>query len=188
MPLSPTNKKIVLSSVQAGGSAAAMLAPASLAGPIGLAVAGAVVGLMALFSRKRGKQKIAATEIVDKLEPLLKDNRDGYLNGPRTPASQEVALANFDAALAWLESPEACGNAELGDAGRRCISERVRGGRWQWPARYRDPIANDTPVAAAPAAEIKQQLGHDFEQLAAQTGLPPAALIGGGLLLMGALL
>jgi len=187
MPLSNNNKKIVLSSVQAGGSAAAMLAPASLAGPIGLAVAGAVVGLMALFNRKGGRQKIAATEIVKRLEPLLKDNRDGYLSGPRTAASQEVALANYDAAWQWLRSEQNCGNPKLGDPGRRCISERARGGRWRWPARYRDPIANDD-AAGGSVADAGGQIAAELEQLSAQTGISPGAMLGGGLLLIGALI
>jgi hypothetical protein len=34
----------------------------------------------------------------------------------------------------------------LGDAGARCISDRQRGGKWDWFAYYRDPIANDSNV------------------------------------------
>ena len=39
-----------------------------------------------------------------------------------------------------------CSNGSLGDAGARCISDRQRGGKWDWFAYYRDPIASDGTV------------------------------------------
>ena len=126
-----------------------MLAPAAAAGPIGLAVVGVTLLLTLLFSRKKPAQKVATTQIVDELEPILRANVAGYLEGPRTPESQAAALRNFDDAWAWLTSAQACGDSALGTPGQWCVNDRARGGQWDWFRRYRDPIAQDTPHAAA---------------------------------------
>ena len=111
---------------------------------IGAVVAGVTLGLVALFARRGPKQRVATTLIVDKVEPLLAQNRDGYLSGPRTVSSQAQALANFDAG--WQYVVEHCGIPEMGDPGKRCISERQRGGQWDWFFYYREPIENDPEV------------------------------------------
>ena len=183
-----TGQQIAMTAVSTGGQVATWLAPASAAGPIGLAVAGVAMALSAIFSRKRPKQKIATTRIVDELEPILRENRDAYLNGPRTAADQAAALANFDAAWQWLTSYEACGNPQYGDPGRWCIEDRQRGGKWDWFARYRDPIAETPPVDAPGAA------AGPLDTVTAEilpTGgrqIPPAALIGLALLAIGVML
>lgn len=141
-----------------GGVSAGTIAATSAWATIGIPVIGAaVVGVTLWLSAmyKRGAQKEAATNIVNQIEEQLKANLAGYQSGPRTPASQLQALANFDAG--WQAVLENCGNKELGSAGERCISERERGGTapWcpkpggmgcDWFALYRDPIANDIPV------------------------------------------
>lgn len=136
------------------GTLAANSAWATIGIPvIGAAVVGVTMWLSSMF--KRNAQKEAATNIVDQIEIKLKENLDGYLNGPRTPESQAQALANFDAG--WNAVIENCSNPELGSAGERCISERQEGGTapWcpkpggkgcDWFALYRYPIASDTPV------------------------------------------
>jgi len=111
---------------------------------IGPIVAGVTIGLALLFSRKSGGQKIAATQIVDEAEPLLADNVAGYLSN-RTPEAQIQALGNFDYVWSQITSPSMCNNPQLGSAGQRCISERVAGGKWDWFALYRNPIANTPP-------------------------------------------
>jgi hypothetical protein len=118
------------------------------AGPIGagIAVAGALISAL-IANSGCGPTCVLATRIVDQLEPQLKANRDAFLAGSHTAADQAAALANFDAAWSWLSSAQACGSPELGDAGRRCISDRNRGGQWDWFSYYRDPIAS-TPVQA----------------------------------------
>lgn len=153
-----------------GSSSIAAAAWGSLAIPIvGAAVAGATIGLMLLFSRKGPKQKEATTQIVDQIEPQLQDNLRGYLEGPRTVESQAQALANFDGAWQWIM--ENCGATEMGEPGRRCISERQRGGSapWcptgtgcDWFILYRDPIANDTPV---PSPSAVDSIGESFSSI-----------------------
>lgn len=144
---------------------------------VGPIVAGVGIAIAAILNRKGPKQKIAATQIVDDLEQQLRANVAGYMEH-RTAATKAAALANFDAAMAWLESAEGCGNPDLGEPGRRCISERQRGGKWDWFSYYRDPIANDQP----PADPIADAIGIEIPEGPARL-LIPAALILGGLML-----
>jgi hypothetical protein len=138
-----------------GAGAANALIGASAAGPVGAAIAGVGLLIGALIANSGcGPTCVMATHIVDQLEPQLKANRDAYMAGPRTRSNQAAALANFDNAWAWLTSMQACGSPELGDAGKRCISDRDRGGRWDWFSYYRDPIANDPTVAPDPVSSI----------------------------------
>jgi hypothetical protein len=177
---------IVLPTVQVGGqvaggivTAAAAASTAAWAVPvIGAAVAGISLWLSSIF--KRGAQKVAATKVVETLEPKLKENLDGYMSGPRTKTSQAVALANYDAGWAWLV--QQCSNSELGNAGKACISDRSPGGRWPWQQYYRDPIANDPEVRPDPINS----------SVAAALGIPntpgAALWLAAGLIALGVLL
>lgn len=171
---------IVNVTATAGASAAVATGAISTAWVpvIGPALAAVTIGLTALFNRKSGRQKVAATEIVDQLEPFMRQNLAAYREGPRTRADQAQALKNFDDAFAWLQSAEACGNKELADAGKRCISERSPGGKWDWHAYYRDPIANDPdvrPDALTSAAQFFDVGGQDAGKWLAAAAL--AALV-----------
>jgi hypothetical protein len=188
-------QQIVLSAPSIAGSVATgaigATAWAGMAVPvIGAAVAGVTMLLMAMF--RRGAQKEAATKVVNELEPQLKINLDGYLNGPRNVSSQAQALANFDAM--WNMVVEACSNPQLGSAGQRCISERQRGGSapWcptgtgcDWFILYRDPIANDTQVRPDPVLDAG---GNLIDSITGQTfnaggiGIPVPLLLAGAAL------
>jgi hypothetical protein len=161
--------------VQAGGAITAALVPASMIPVVGIAVAGITLALSFIFNRRGPQQKVASTAIVDELEPQLRANVDAYTSGPRTAASQAQALANFDNSWAFLTSNQACGSADLGNPGRACISDRARGGRWDWFALYRDPIASDTPRPISQA--ISQQLGIDTQTLLTAAALVALAVI-----------
>lgn len=128
-----------------GASGAAALIPL-----IGPAVMGVTLGIQLWRNRKGPKQKIAATQRVEELQRQLEANRDGYLSGPRTRSSQTAALQNFDYAWDLLQSSDGCGDPALGDAGKRCISERAPGGKYDWRPSLRDPIANDSQVKDDP--------------------------------------
>jgi hypothetical protein len=84
----------------------------------------------------------AATHIANYTEALLRANRDTYLRGPHNAQLKSAALAYFDQHWADLQSPMGCGAASLGDAGKRCLADRSRSGRWPWQQYYRDPIEN----------------------------------------------
>lgn len=166
--------------VSAGGSAAATVAaaaaPGVLAGTawawaipvIGPAIGLVTLGLLMWMRRKGPAQKVASSKIADELEPQLAQNLAAYLSGPRTRASQQIALSNFDQAWAYVQ--QACGNPQLGNPGKHCISDRKQGacvwkndGKggpagsgtvcWNWFVGYRDPIANDPQVHDTPLSD-----------------------------------
>ena len=139
---------------------------ASLAIPIiGVGVA-AVIGAIAIWKNSGcGQTCIITGDDANKIEPYLQQNLAGYFAGPRTVASQQAALANFDYFWSYLE--QACGNTALGNAGKRCISDRqagacvwkqtasgaasypgvpAEGACWNWFNGYRSPIENDPGV------------------------------------------
>jgi hypothetical protein len=172
-------QRIALQTVSTAGSIVAGTAPAwtqaAWAVPvIGGAVAGVALAITAWFSRKGPKQKKATTAIANEVQGYLDQNRAAYFSGPRTVSSQTQALANFDALWQGLE--QGCGDPDMGDPGERCISERDRGGRYDWFPYYRDDIANDPEVRPDATA---------LEEAASVAG----SLVGGSnnLLLVGAL-
>ena len=151
---------------------------------------GIAVGLQAVMGRKGGARRIAATDLVNVVYPELEKNLAEYLAGPRTPQAQVFHLGQFDYAWNWLLSPEGCGTPTLGQAGRRCISDRDRGGQHDWWAEFRDPIANDPDVKPDPplTTQITEQarrvLGPILPQASSMTTvLIGLALIAGGLML-----
>ena len=152
-----------------GGSVAAFLVPAAI--PIvGIAVAGIGLAIAAIFARKGPQQKVKSTSIVNDLETQLKANVAAYMSGPRTVSSQRAALANFDAAWAYVKSSNGCGSPDLGNPGIACIQDRSRGGRWPWEVYYRDPIANDPNVVPDPSPV--QQVADLVTAQAAAAGIP----------------
>lgn len=111
------------------------------------------------LNRGCGDTCIASSRIVDEIEPYLKRNVQNYLSYSRRTASMQAqSLALFD--TAWAHVVAACSDPALGDAGRRCISERERNGRYPWVVYYRDPIANDPNVEPASiGSEVANTLG-----------------------------
>jgi hypothetical protein len=192
-------------------SAGLMISAAAVGGPAGLmigAAAAAVVALTQLFINVFsgcGATCVEATRVVDQVEAqYLKPNLANYFAQPvRTQSMQAAALKVFD--YAWSMVLQGCSNPALGDAGRRCISERSRSGTvpgtgGNWFIWYRDPIANDSGVvpdsavagsAPAPGASVGSAVlsivGLDPSTTVA--GVPvsdlilPAALIAAGFLL-----
>ncbi len=70
--------------------------------------------------------------------------RDQYLSGPATAEAQQAALSEIDAGIAWLNGPELGKNVSLrGEWRRGALADRNRGGKYDWYAAYRDPIADD---------------------------------------------
>jgi hypothetical protein len=103
--------------------------------------------------------KIATTAIVNQAEKLLQQNLAAWQGLPaeqKTAATQQQALANFD--NVWNQVLKACGSGAYGSAGQACIADRQQGAChytgpggacWNWFTGYRDPIANDSTVAAS---------------------------------------
>ena len=92
----------------------------------------------------------ATTLIVNGLAQQLQNLLNAYMAEPNPScADQRAALDAYDNAWLWLQSPQACGNPNFGQAGNACISDRAPGGKYPWQSYYRDPIANDPRLAGA---------------------------------------
>lgn len=174
--------------IGAGISTAALFDPEPISKAVLFAI-GALAAPIASLFRGCGATCIEATQIVNQVEPYLKQNRDTFLAGPYTLSTQQAALALFDDT--WNKVLVACGNPSLGDAGRRCISERERGGSapWcptgtgcDWFILYRDPIANATVTDDSIAGSVSS-----LATSPGPGGLPLGLLIGGALLAVGVL-
>lgn len=157
------------------------------------AIAGVQMAIQFWRSRKGPMQKLQATQYVDAAEPLLQENLRLFLSHPSLE-TQRATLENFD--QAWDELKVLCGDPALGDPGRRCLSERQRGGVWDWFAAYRDPIASfqvpapaaapvvTTPLTASPAMTSAAAAPVDFGGVS-DSPLAPW-MMGAGLLAVGA--
>lgn len=168
--------------ISAGGSIAGGLissgaiwatAPAWAVPAIGAAVVAAAVLINVIRNSGCGQTCIVTTDYANRIEGALHQNIDAYFSGPRTRASQIAALNTFDAA--WQTLAGACGQPALGDAGKRCVTDRQAGACvwkqtadssllaypgepgpgacWNWFSGYRDPIANDPGVVDSPVSD-----------------------------------
>lgn len=140
----PTSTKIETGIGTSLLTAAAVPSPAS---PF-LAIAGGIAELAGALGIGSGcgQTCITATQYANRTSDLAQQNMNVYLSlpTPRPKSLQQEALGNFDAI--WNALVQQCGNPALGSAGQRCISERQRGGKYDYFSYYRDPIANDTNV------------------------------------------
>jgi hypothetical protein len=160
---------------------------------IGAALVGATMLAGYLISNSGcGQTCIVTSQWANQAEDALKRNLAAYmaLPSPRTPAQQQVALANFDAI--WGTLQQQCGQPSVGNAGVRCISDRQAGAcKWRdssgqcfnWFSGYRDPIANDPVVSPAPlslpgsVSDFTSTLG--IQPGGSASSLLPLALIAG---------
>jgi hypothetical protein len=132
-----------------------------------LAIAALVTGMIINVFSGCGNSCIQATHVVDKVEAeYLKPLLDKWQSMPvKYYSVQQAMLKVFDDA--WEQILRGCSDPALGDAGKRCISERQRGGtsKWcpncNWFTLYRDPIANDPNVVPDPIPEEFMNSGND---------------------------
>lgn len=177
------------------------VAVAALIG-IGLAVANAFKGC--------GVTCTQASNIANQVGALLVQNVNAYTGSPiRTVSMQQAALNTFD--TAWASLQQACGQAALGNAGVKCITDRQAGACtwkaspggwnadgtftpwgaagsgtacWNWFIGMRDPIANDPNVQPDPVASSSASLPASLTGSTVVDGVSISTplLIGGGLL------
>jgi hypothetical protein len=132
----PTTQAIVATGYSTGTAiatpaAAAAVVPlvgASLAVPlVGAAFAAIFLGIRAIMNSGCGQTCIVSTEFANKAGDLMTQNLNAYLAlpSPRSRTAQAAYLSNFDTFWAWLS--QQCSNPALGDAGKRCISDRQAG-------------------------------------------------------------
>jgi hypothetical protein len=147
---------------------------------VGAAIAALVgVGIaIANLFKGCGQTCIEATQIANQADAILVQNVTAYTSSSiRYVSMQTAALNTFDTTWAALQA--ACGNAQLGAAGQRCISDRQQGACtwkvsqggwnadgtytpwgaagsgsvcWNWFVGMRDPIANDPFVQPDPTS------------------------------------
>jgi len=179
-----TTQQVVGTTVSAGAPIAIAAAKgAALAVPVvGAAVAGVLLAANLWLGSiaKKNAQKAATTQIVNEAEQYLKQNLAAYqsLSNP-TESERATALSIFD--TIWREGVVGpCGSGQFDAAGQRCVSDRDRGGKWDWFTYYRDPIANSQTVPDAVGTSDNSIAGIDAGLL-----LPLAALGIGAIWLAG---
>lgn len=153
----------------AGSNAAAIAGTVGVAVPVvGAAIAGIAIAVTAWLNRMGPKQKRWTSQIADEATAQLQQVKSIYFSTPYSPANQAAALGAVDQLLRAIQ--DGCGQTQMGEPGRRCISERlVRGGSAPWCPTgtgcdyftvYRDPIANDARAAeyvAQAQAQVQAQ-------------------------------
>lgn len=123
-------------------------ATAAAAIPIAGAVIAVGVLVYSFLHNTRGlQQNVETTAVVNQAAELMQKNVDAWRGSSKSYSTQAAALAQFDAL--WAQVIKFCSQASEGSPGERCISERQRGGKYDFFGYYRDPIAND-PEAGAP--------------------------------------
>ena len=156
-------------------SATGVLAPIAAGLGVSVPVLGAIIGggimaagavIDAIMNSGCGQTCITTTSFANQANAALQQNIEAYfaLPVPRPRSAQVAALGIFDQFWQWLQGQ--CGNAALGNAGVRCITDRQAGACtwkqpassvppwgtppagscWNWFNGYRDPIANDSNV------------------------------------------
>ena len=153
-------------SIAAGGSGLILGMTPSLAMPIiGAAIMAATLGIELILNSGCGQTCIISSNWANNAETLLTQNIAAYfaLPAPRSAEAKAQALANFD--NVWNYLSQECSNPSLGNAGVRCIQDRMAGACtwkqthapdypgqpdigacWNWFNGYRDPIENDPAV------------------------------------------
>lgn len=170
---------------------------------VGVAIAALVAVGIALANvfKGCGQTCVQATAIANQCDTILAQNVNAYTSCPiRYASMQAAALNTFD--TTWTALQQACGNAQLGAAGQRCITDRQRGACtwkaspggwnadgtftkwgaagsgsacWNWFIGMRDPIANDPNVQPDPVAGSSSSTGLP----ATSTGVSIPATVGG---------
>lgn len=170
--------QVVSSAVASGGQAAgASLLGGILSGALTAGVGfGASYGISQLvgFFTRRGRRKEEATQVVDEAEVYLKQNLRLFQEGE---VGAEEAASNFN--NVWNYVVTMCKRVG-GSPGERCISERERGGRYDWFAWYLDPILES--VKEEKEEVVGEGMGIDMG-LVAGVGLLAVGLVvgmGGG--------
>jgi hypothetical protein len=158
------------------GDATSALIGGGIGAGVSLAVAGVNDWLQSI--QQSHSQDTGATVIANEFAQQMGNLDAAYLaEVSPTCADQRAALDAFDAAWAWVSGPTGCGQAALGSAGQRCISERKPGGIYDATAANRNPIAND-PRMIGQGCDTSVQLFLPN----ASTGLlqPTGLTVGGG--------
>ncbi len=164
-----STKSTVAGAIAGGLATAALFDPEPISKAI-LAISAAFVGPMtALVNRGCGQTCIVASKAADDATAAAEQIKQQYWGTPvpRPRSLQQAALSALKQIADTLQA--ACSNPTLGDAGKRCISERLveggsapwcpNGGCDYWTTYYR-PIEKDPNVVdASPLSAAANALG-----------------------------
>lgn len=173
-------------------ASAAGLIPVAAVPFIGPAIAGITLAIAALVRNSGcGQTCVVTSQWANQAATQLDQNIWAYFQtpAPRPLSLQTLALQNFD--TIWAQLVKTCSQAGLGNAGKRCISDRQSGACtwkqtadkvppwgtpaagecWNWFNGYRDPIANDTNVVPD---SLLQTASNTAESVASTLGLTTA--------------
>lgn len=137
----------LLASIGIGASFIPLIGP--IVGGIALAISALGIG------NGCGPTCTASTSIVNDIEPYMKQNVQAAADqaqangGCLTSAEVQVLIKNFNDLWNYVTS-----NCQKvgGVGGSQCISDRQRGGKWDWFSYYLDPI-NAYPVCSGVSGE-----------------------------------
>ena len=182
-----------LGDVSPTGAAASLLGSiAPFTGPAApfVALGATLTGLFGQVFSGCGQTCTLTSDMANKMEGFLKQNLTLYQQSGHTQSEQAAALANFN--NFWNQLVQYCGQASMGNAGERCISDRqagackwrdAAGACWNWWIGYHDPIANDPNVVADPV--VSQSYTSLTPSGGVQTQYTPAGGSGAGISLGG---
>ncbi len=131
--------------------AATIMLFSSAAGPFApfVALAAGLIGPIASMFKGCGSTCIEATKIADASESAANQLFDAWNAQPVHYYSvQQAYLAAINDVQKYLFG--ACSSQTLGAAGQRCVSERQRGGKYDFFSHYVDPVANATNIVPDP--------------------------------------
>ena len=155
---------------QALATSATILALAPATGPAApfVAAAAGLVGILGKLFSGCGQTCIQATQYANEAGSDLQNLYNQYfaLPTPRYQSQQQAFIAAFNQVVAWLQ--QMCGNPALGQAGQRCIAERlvqracpstlndsnIGGGQidfCDYYSTFLDPVQNDPNVVPDPS-------------------------------------
>jgi hypothetical protein len=173
-----------------GAIGAGLVAAGAVGGPIGMAIGGGIAAVASIIGAifKPDTDKIYTTDIVNQVEPYMKQNVAAWQASGKTKSEQQAALANFN--YLWQQVLNGC-QGKYGSAGVNCIADRQRGGKWDWFSYYYDPIANDPNVVNDPVSAVSsvtdsvaQTVSNIFSGGGSSSNLVPLMIAGLGLLLV----
>lgn len=152
-------------SAQVGSMVASSLAFIPVVGPLAAAATAIATSLAVVIENLTGcgPTCVLATQYANQASVALDQVKATYFNTPnRTVSFQQSTLQQIQAVFDALRT--ACSNPNLGNAGKRCISDRlVRGAvtSWcngqvgcDWVTNYYDAIANDPNVSPDPVSAV----------------------------------
>lgn len=134
--------------------AATIMMFSAAAGPFApfVALAGGLIGPIASMFKGCGATCTQATKIADDSQKAAEQIFARWNAEPvKYYSIQQAALAAMEDIWRYLSG--ACSSATLGAAGQRCVSERQRGGKYDFFVHYVDPIANDPNIVPDPVDE-----------------------------------